>query len=199
MSLLPISASSSQPLLRCGSGCRRSAGCCAKSQAKNGREKHAVLHVLYASKTVDELIYEKADWEQFVGAERNQYFLWPDVRAGAPQPVAKAPRAPAPDETAVDDSALRPGDTYPGDLNQGLAFTRDSQGTIRTDEGDFIEPHPELVSVLKHSLKGAGRFRVTPVRQLVLELEKVEGGWRGVFLGRLSRRYSRSARGNGFA
>ncbi len=157
-----------------------------KSKAANGVEKHAMLHVLYASKTVDELIYEKADWEHFVGAERNQYFLWPDVEGSAPQPAAKAPRSLAPDETAVDETALNPGQPYPGNIDQGLAFTRDSQGTIRTDEGLLIEPHPELVAVLKHSLKSAGRFRVTPSRQFVLELEKIETGWRGVYLGRLS-------------
>ena len=157
-----------------------------KSPAGGGGEKHAALHVLYASQTVDELIYEKADWEQFVGAERNQYFLWPEVDQAAPQPVRKAPRSPAPDESAVDESALQPRETYPGNIDQGLAFTRDSQGTIRTDEGFFIEPHAELAAVLKHSLKPAGRFRVTPKRSFVLELEKTAAGWRGVYLGRLT-------------
>jgi superfamily II DNA or RNA helicase len=157
-----------------------------KSKASDGAEKHAALHVLYAAKTVDELIYEKADWEHFVGAERNQYFLWPDVEQTAPQPAGKAPRSPSADETAVDEAALQPRATYPGNIDQGLAFTRDSQGTIRTDEGFLIEPHPELLAVLKHSLKTAGRFRVTPTRSYVLELDKTEKGWRGVYLGRLN-------------
>lgn len=157
-----------------------------RSTAADGSEKQPVLHVLYASQTVDELIYEKADWEHFVGAERNQYYLWPDVARTAPQPAVKAPRSPAPDESAVDESILRPRATYPGDIEQGLAFTRDSQGTIRTEDGFFIEPNPELVAVLKQSLKTAGRFRVTPLRRFVLELEKIESGWRGVYLGRLT-------------
>jgi superfamily II DNA or RNA helicase len=157
-----------------------------KSKDTNGAEKHAVLHVLYASKTVDELIYEKADWEHFVGAERNQYFLWTDVDQTVPQPAAKAPRSPAPDETAVDESALQPRETYPGNIDQGLAFTRDTQGTICTEDGAFIEPHPELLAVLKNSRKEAGRFRVTPSRRFVLELDKTDAGWRGVYLGRLS-------------
>lgn len=157
-----------------------------KSKARDGSEKHAVLHVLYATKTVDELIYEKADWEQFVGAERNRYFLWPDVEQGAPQPADKAPRSPALDENAVDLTTLRPRETYPGNIDQGLALTRDTQGTIRTDEGHFIEPHPELLAILKHSHKGAGRFRVTPARRFVNELQKTETGWRGVYLGQLS-------------
>ncbi|MDB6171859.1 MAG: hypothetical protein JWL59_1170 [Chthoniobacteraceae bacterium] len=157
-----------------------------KSEAVDGAEKHAVLHVLYASKTVDELIYEKADWEQFVGAERNQYFLWSDVEQTVPQSAAKAPRSPALDENQVDASKLQPRETYPGDINQGLAFTRDTQGTIRSEDGLFIEPNPELLDLLKYSKKGAGRFRVTPTRFYVLELEKTEAGWRGVYLGQLS-------------
>src|SRR5690606_35895898 len=50
-----------------------------KSRTLDGSEKNAVLYVLYAADTVDELIYEKADWEQFVGAERNYYFRWENV------------------------------------------------------------------------------------------------------------------------
>jgi hypothetical protein len=157
-----------------------------KSQAADGSEKHAVLNVLYASKTVDEMIYAKADWEHFVGAERNRYFLWPDVEHSLPQPVEKAPRYPAPDELAVDEAALRAGETYPGNVDQGLACTRDSQGTIRTEEGRLIEPHPELFEILKKSLKSAGRFRITPSRRFVLELEKTNEGWRGIYLGKLT-------------
>jgi len=157
-----------------------------KAQVKDGSEKHAVLHVLYASRTVDEMIYEKADWEQFVGAERNLYFLWPDVEHSDPQPANQAPRSPLPDELLVDEAILRLGETYPGDLDQGLACTRDTQGTIRTEDGQLIEPHPELFEVLKESRKKAGRFRITPTRHFVIELDKTSDGWRGVYLGRLS-------------
>lgn len=157
-----------------------------RSTGQDGAEKHAKLHVLYASKTVDELIYEKADWEHFVGAERNQYFLWPDVAQISPQPVLKAPRSPAPDEGTIDATTLRTRETYPGNIDQGTAFTRDSQGTIRTDEGALLEPHPELLAILKNSLKTAGRFRVTPARSFILELEKIPTGWRGVYLGQLT-------------
>ncbi len=79
-----------------------------KSRTKDGVEKHALLHVLYAANTVDEFIYEKADWEQFIGAERNRYFLWPSVESSSPTPAEKAPRAPQPNEQSVDDSTLVP-------------------------------------------------------------------------------------------
>ncbi len=156
-----------------------------KTRSAGGVEKHAVLKVLYASKTVDEMIYEKADWEHFVGAERNQYFLWPAVGNAAPQPVAKAPRYPAPDELSVDEATLGAGESYPGNVDQGLACTRDSQGTIRTEDGGLIEPHAELSEILKQSRKSAGRFRITPSRQFVLELDKTSDGWRGIYLGKL--------------
>ena len=157
-----------------------------KTRNADGVEKSAVLHVLYAAKTVDEIIYEKADWEVFVGAERNKYFVWPDVQNSGPQPMEKAPRRPPVGELSIDEAGLQFGETYPGDVDQGVAFTRDSQGTIRTEDARLIEPHPELFQVLKISRKSAGRFRVTPSRQYVLELEKTPEGWRGVYLGRLT-------------
>jgi superfamily II DNA or RNA helicase len=157
-----------------------------KSCGPDGAEKHAVLYVLYATKTVDEMIYEKADWEHFVGAERNQYFLWPNVDQANPVPVSEAPRSPSPSETAVDDAALRLGETYPANVDEGAAFTRDTQGTITTEGGQFIEPHRELFEILKQSRKTAGRFRITPMRNFVIELQKTDEGWRGVYLGRLT-------------
>lgn len=105
-----------------------------KSRTKDGAEKHATLHVLYAANTVDEFIYEKADWEQFIGAERNRYYTWPNVESSPPTLVEKAPRAPQPNEQSVDDSTLSPSDPYPGNVDEGLAYTRDTQGTIRSLE-----------------------------------------------------------------
>jgi len=157
-----------------------------KSRALDGSEKHAVLYVLYAAKTVDEIIYEKADWEHFVGAERNQYFLWPNVKQTDPLPALKAPRSPSPSESAVDETQLQAGETYPGNLDEGMALTRDTQGTITTEAGEFIEPNTELLQILKQSRKTAGRFRVTPQRRFVVELDKTNDGWRGVYLGRLT-------------
>src|SRR6185312_6674115 len=55
-----------------------------RNRTQDGSEKQATLYVLYAAGTVDELIYEKADWEQFVGADRNDYFLWRSVNNSEP-------------------------------------------------------------------------------------------------------------------
>lgn len=156
-----------------------------KSQAHDGSEKHAVLYVLYAAKTVDELIYEKADWEEFVGTERNSYFLWPDVEHSAPVGAAGPPRRPVLGELSVDAASLRPGDTYPGDTDEGREYTRDLQGTVRTADGLLTAPHQELATILKSSRKAAGRFRMTPIKRYVIELEKAGDNWRGVYLGTL--------------
>jgi hypothetical protein len=157
-----------------------------KSQTRDGSEKHASLYVLYAADTVDELIYEKADWEKFVGAERNSYFRWSDVDQSERIEVSGPPRRPAVGELSIDPASLIAGETYPGDTDEGREYTRDSQGTIRTGEGVLTEPHPELTSVLKASRKAAGRFRITPTKRHVVELEKVDGDWRGVYLGTLT-------------
>jgi superfamily II DNA or RNA helicase len=157
-----------------------------KSHAPDGSEKHAALYVLYAAGTVDELIYEKADWEEFVGAERNQYFLWPDADRSPPIQALGPPRRPALGELSIDAGLLSAGDTYPGDTDEGIEYTRDSQGTIRTGGGLLTEPHAELTSILTRSSKIAGRFRITPVKHYVVELEKTGDGWRGVYLGTLN-------------
>jgi superfamily II DNA or RNA helicase len=157
-----------------------------KSIARDGTEKHASLYVLYAADTVDELIYEKANWEDFVGAERNAYFLWPDVEHTNPMEVAAPPRKPLLSEEAIDANNLAIGDSYPGNTDEGREYSRDSQGTIRTTDGLLVEPHAELAGILKASHKVAGRFRVTPVRRHVIELEKTGDGWRGMYLGTLT-------------
>lgn len=157
-----------------------------KSKSQDGQEKQSSLYVLYAAETVDELIYEKADWETFVGANRNKYFLWSDVDQADRIEVDGPPRKPAVGELLIDDALLQAGETYPGDTDEGREYTRDSQGTIRTSDGLLIEPHEELVFHLKASRKTAGRFRITPTKRHIVELEKEVNGWRGVYLGSLS-------------
>ncbi|HEX6510010.1 MAG TPA: DEAD/DEAH box helicase, partial [Chloroflexota bacterium] len=85
-----------------------------RNRTTEGSEKQASLYVLYAAGTVDELIYEKADWEHFLGTDRNEYLLWPKVGDSEPVPRSGPPRRPALDETAVDLQALQPGGPYPG-------------------------------------------------------------------------------------
>jgi superfamily II DNA or RNA helicase len=157
-----------------------------KNHLADGTEKQAALYVLYASKTVDELIYERADWERFVGAERNEYYLWPDVSDSAPVPREAPPRSPAPGEAHVKAQDLQPGETYPGDTDEGRLYSLDMQGNVSDEQGNLMRPNAELRAVLANSRKKGGRFRVTPVNGYVVELEKTREGWRGVYLGRLT-------------
>jgi superfamily II DNA or RNA helicase len=154
-----------------------------KNRRQDGSEKQATLYVLYASNTVDEMIYEKADWEQFVGANRNEYFTWSDVQSSDPESTPGPPRRPLIDESAVDASQLKIGQPYPGNPAEGRLYSLDTQGTVRDENGALIRPHPQLRALLNGQL--SGRFRVTPKKQFVLKLEKLQEGWQSTYLGTL--------------
>jgi hypothetical protein len=156
-----------------------------RNRTKEGSDKQATLYVLYAAKTVDELIYEKADWEQFVGAERNEYFVWPQVGLSEPKRCAGPPRRPPLDEKAIDPNSLIPGGEYPGDPDQGQLFSLDTQGTIRDENGHLVKPNEQVQSILTSIHRTGGRFRVTPTNRYVTKLEKIPEGWRCVYLGQL--------------
>lgn len=155
-----------------------------KYQPERGVEKTPTLYVLYAADTVDEIIYEKADWDAFIGAEHNEYFAWPEIESGQPERRDSPPRRPKPTEDAIDVSSLQPGNEYPGDSNQGVELTMDLQGNVAEVDRGPIAPHPELLEILKSSI-GGGRFRVTPRKWLVIKLAKTTSGWKGIYLGQL--------------
>jgi superfamily II DNA or RNA helicase len=156
-----------------------------RSRTAEGREKHATLYVLYAAGTVDELIYEKADWEQFLGIDRNDYLLWPAVGASEPIPAQGPPRRPAVGESALSPQALRVGEPYPGDPDEGRLYSLDTQGTVRDEHGNLVRPHRQLQALLTALSRTGGRFRVTPLNRYVTRLERTADGWRSVYLGRL--------------
>ena len=141
--------------------------------------------MLYGAGTVDELIYEKADWEQFVGADRNDYFLWSNVAQSEPIPRSDPPRRPPVDESKLDASKLVPGQTYPGDSDQGPLYSLDTQGTVRDENGHLVKPSEQLDTILSPYRRKGGRFRVTPRNHFVTKLEKTPEGWHALYLGRL--------------
>jgi superfamily II DNA or RNA helicase len=156
-----------------------------KNVRRDGLEKEATLYVLYINRTVDESIYEKANWETFVGADRNEYYLWPDVEATEPQLRPGPPRQPLATDDAIPESDLQPGTTYPGDSDEGLMYSLDTQGTIRNENGILLKPNPQLREILRAYHRPTGRFRITPKRRYVIKLEKTLEGWRSVYLGKL--------------
>ena len=157
-----------------------------KTHLNDGSEKSAKLFVLYSRDTVDELIYEKADWEHFVGADRNEYYQWDPLESSPPTLLVGPPRRPPLSEDEVVLESLNPGDEYPGDLDLGASYSLDTQGNIRDEQGSPVAPNPELRDLLIHARRRAGRFRITPNRLIVFALEKeASGGWRGTYLGHL--------------
>lgn len=148
---------------------------------KPGEERTATLHILYMAETTDEMIYQKQDWAEVTGAERNRYFVWdPTGVNSAPSEKAGPPRTPKPGEDRIEMSALALGDVYPGGY-EGQEFTADAQGNIKDHQGDVFGPSqgvPDLVQKLRGS---HGRFRVTPKKRAVLV--PVEG--KGILFGGL--------------
>jgi superfamily II DNA or RNA helicase len=134
---------------------------------KPGEERTATLHILYMSETTDEMIYQKQDWAEVTGAERNRYFVWDPTGDSAPSEKVGPPRTPKPGEDRIEMSSLAVGDEYPGDY-EGQEFTADAQGNIKDYQGDVFGPSqgiPDLVQRLRGS---HGRFRVTTKKRALL-------------------------------
>lgn len=148
-------------------------------------EKRPTLYVLYAAETVDELIYEKADWDKFVGPERSEYYVWRDVEHGQPIRTDGPPRLPKLSESAINHSLLQEGGIYPGSSDEGKQYSVDMQGNVRDDEGSLMLPDRQLQQMLSIYIQKGGRFRITPKNRFVLKLTKTSDGWQSTYLGKL--------------
>jgi hypothetical protein len=143
-------------------------------------DKKARLIVLFAGDTVDEMIYEKADWHAFVGAERNEYFRWKDVDSSEPERLNSPPRAYVPSDFEIDPEALTIESKYPGRLD-GEIYSIDTTGTVFDANRQPIEIVPDLAKRLSEFEVG-GRFLVTPKR---FHLVKLVGQADALYLGQL--------------
>jgi len=159
---------------------------------KPGEERTATLHILYMAETTDEMIYQKQDWAEVTGAERNRYFVWDPIGVdSAPSEKAGPPRTPKPGEDRIEMSALAVGDEYPGDY-EGDEFTADAQGNIKDHQGDVFAPSQGIPDLMQRLRGSHGRFRITPKKRAILIA--VEG--RGIlFGGLLEQPLERSAAG----
>ena len=103
------------------------------------------------------------------------------------EPLAQAgpPRSPLPGEDLIDETILRPGDEYSGDY-AGKEFTCDNSLNVREPDGPFAKDARELaIKIL--SIKGqAGKFRITPKKNLVLVRIPRGQDWMTVFVTRLA-------------
>jgi len=145
---------------------------------KDADSKRAVIHTLYIAGTVDELIYEKVDWHNIIGAEQNIYFHWTPPSAEIPVenrdsqefvPVEQAapPRQPKPTEAQVDWSRLKVGDPYPGKF-EGIEYTCDQQGNVLDMHGRLIANPQGIPELIRNLCGDARRFKVTPIKRAIL-------------------------------
>jgi superfamily II DNA or RNA helicase len=132
-------------------------------------EKNALMHVIYVTQTVDELIYAKEDWADITGPANNFYWRWlGEERSEEPGP----PREPKPSEDTIWASL---GETLPPlpfewvGMLDGLEYSIDTQGNVRNASGFSVDDSlgtPGMVQLVRG--RAGGRFRVTPRYNLVL-------------------------------
>ena len=148
----------------------------------DGKEKKAIVYVLYMDKTTDEYIYEKTDWNKIVGAERNRYFFW-DLQ-GEPKELEGPPRNVAIFEKDIEEDILEESKIYPGEY-EGFEYGCDSRGNVfDVKNSPAINPQgiPEKIFKIR---KEYGRFKVTSQKKYVLLLKKISGNWQTYYVTKL--------------
>jgi superfamily II DNA or RNA helicase len=135
----------------------------------------ARVFVLYVRDTEDEAIYEKADWESVIGAERNRYFRWcrqveyPTSWSEGLDETSQPPRIYRPPSWEVDPSTLAPGDPYPGQ-SQGRDVRVDQDGNLRSEDNSVVPAPRTLVeAVVQHSPHR--RARITTAGHLIVRTD----------------------------
>lgn len=109
----------------------------------------AIVFVLYIKDTEDEAIYQKADWEAVVGAERNRYFEWvkndesDDTKITLEELTAEftetglPPRTYRPPCNEINVSTMEVGAHYPGQT-AGMELRVDQAGNLRSDDKALV-------------------------------------------------------------
>ena len=151
---------------------------------RDGETKTSRVCVLYIRDSVDEHIYEREDWDNLVGLDRNRYFQWNPPEQ--PVEVHSPPRTVVLREDDIDLGVLSFGDEYPGRY-EGNEFSTDSQGNV-TDPRGLVAVNPQGIPVLVQRLKGqSGRFRVTTRKAAVLvRIQTQESEWTTLYGGILA-------------
>jgi superfamily II DNA or RNA helicase len=162
-----------------------------------GEQKTSRVCVLYIRDTVDDVIYDREDWDRLVGLRRNRYFTWDPPQPPREQPGP--PRRPPSDEGEIDITSLDIGDQYPGRY-AGDEYSADRQGNVSDADGR-IALNPQQVPARVVQLRGRpGRFRVTPKgRAVLVRRERAPEDWETLFAGVLDQPFdfggSRQANG----
>ena len=139
--------------------------------------RQARIFVLYIRDTEDEAIYEKADWETIIGAERNRYFNWnadpgETVWTKGLIETGKAPRLYKPPSWEIDVGKLRLGDPYPAQ-SEGLDLKVDQSNNLRAEDGMLIPAPSEFITAIIER-SPYRRARLTPAEHLIVRVEGSE-------------------------
>ena len=154
-----------------------------RHRGSEGDEKTSRICVLYIRDTVDEAVYERQDWDKLIGLDRNRYFTWDPPREAVE--LDAPPRAAIPAERDIDVTGLAFGDEWPGRYD-GEEFSSDALGNVSSLDGR-IAFNPQDVPERIRKLKGRpGRFKVTPLQQVILvRTPSEDGAWIARLGGRL--------------
>jgi superfamily II DNA or RNA helicase len=134
-------------------------------------DRKARIIVLYVRDTEDEAIYEKADWETIVGADRNRYFHWSASEEGeswahALTETSQPPRSYRPPSWEIDVADLSPGDPYPAQPS-GLDLHVDQSGNLRADDGTLVPASDEMIAAILDTNRYR-KARCTPAGHLIV-------------------------------
>ena len=143
------------------------------------KEKKSVVYVLYMDKTTDEYIYEKTNWNEIIGAERNHYFFW-DL-PHEPKELAGPPREPQILEKDIDKNSLKEGKEYPGKY-EGVEYSCDSNRNVfDATNRPAVNPQgiPEKIYKIN---KQYGRFKITLQKKYILVLKRISGKWQTYYV-----------------
>lgn len=145
----------------------------------------ARIIVFYVRDTEDDAIYEKADWEAIVGADRNRYFHWtPPGEGGAWEQglteQSTPPRVYRPPSWEIDVSCLQPGDPYLGQ-STGVDLRVDHEGNLRTIDGVLVPVDDAQLVTMIEERNPHRRARCTPAGHLIVRVDPKgsdEADWR---------------------
>lgn len=150
-----------------------------------GKDRPALLYVIYVRDTTDERIFRGMDWASHLGESAVQSFRWhapedpTSVRGRLEDLGSQLPQVPDlwdddEDYEEVDPSELEIGDPYPGRY-AGREFHVDAEGRPfrKSRSGRRFIQNPEVKDAAKRILhwKRGGKFVVTPEGHMITKLE----------------------------
>ncbi|HAM22361.1 MAG TPA: hypothetical protein DCQ04_08810 [Actinobacteria bacterium] len=120
----------------------------------------AIIFVLYVRDTEDESIYQKADWESVIGAQRNRYFQW-DPGAAADTSISTslqtlqetfveqdlAPRKYLPPCVEIEPAELVIGEPYPAQPT-GIEMKVDQAGNLRLEDESLVRAPTDAIAAI---------------------------------------------------